>query len=101
MTSLTHKFKVGQTVELIRSISRAAASGHYQIVSLRPAEGDGLQYRIESRSEAHERSRRAISCFRHVRFLKTEKCTDENYSCRAPGGEPVSSLKEVDDVQGS
>ena len=55
MTSLTHKFKVGQTVELIRSISRAAASGHYQIVSLRPAEGDGLQYRIKSRSEAHER----------------------------------------------
>lgn len=55
MTNLTHKFKVGQTVQLIPSISRAAASGHYQIVSLRPAEGDGLQYRIKSRSEAHER----------------------------------------------
>ena len=55
MTSLTHKFKVGQTVQLIPSISRAAASGHYQIVSLRPAEGDGLQYRIKSNSEAHER----------------------------------------------
>lgn len=55
MTSLTHKFKVGQTVQLIPSISRSAVSGHYQIVSLRPAEGDGLQYRIKSRSEAHER----------------------------------------------
>ena len=55
MTSLTHKFKVGQTVQLIPSISRAAAGGHYQIVSLRPAEGDGLQYRVKSRSEAHER----------------------------------------------
>jgi hypothetical protein len=48
--TLTHKFKVEQTVELIPSLSRAAESGHYQIVSLRPAEGDGLQYRIESRS---------------------------------------------------
>jgi hypothetical protein len=55
MTNLTHKFRVGQTVQLIPSISRTAASGHYQIVSLRPAEGDGLQYRVKSRSEAHER----------------------------------------------
>lgn len=55
MTNLTHKFKVGQTVELIPSISRAAASGQYQIVSLRPAEGDGFQYRIKSRNEAYER----------------------------------------------
>jgi hypothetical protein len=55
MTNLTHKFKVGQTVQLIPSISRTAASGHYQIVSLRPTEGDGLQYRVKSRSEAHER----------------------------------------------
>ena len=55
MTSLTHKFKVGQTVELIPSISRSAASGHYQIVGLRPTEGDGLHYCIKSKSEAHER----------------------------------------------
>jgi hypothetical protein len=55
MTSLMDKFKVGQTVQLLPSISRATASGHYQILSLRPAEGDGLRYRINSRSEAHER----------------------------------------------
>ena len=55
MTSPTHKFKVGQTVQLIPSISRSAAGGHYQIVSLRPAEDAGLQYRIKSLSEAHER----------------------------------------------
>ena len=55
MTHLTHKFKVGQTVQLIPSITRTAASGHYQILSLRAAEGDGLKYRIKSRSEAHER----------------------------------------------
>lgn len=55
MTNLMHRFKVGQTVQLVPSISRAAASGHYQILSLRPAEGDGLRYRIKSRSEAHER----------------------------------------------
>ena len=55
MTDRTHKFKVGQTVDLIPSISRSAASGNYEIVSLRPAEGQGPQYRIKSRSETHER----------------------------------------------
>jgi hypothetical protein len=55
MTSLTHKFKIGQTVELIPSISRSAASGHYQIVALRPTDGESVQYCIKSRSEAHER----------------------------------------------
>jgi hypothetical protein len=55
MTNLTHKFKVGQTVDLIQSISRSAASGHYEILSLRPAEGGSPQYRIKSRSESHER----------------------------------------------
>ena len=55
MTDLTHKFKVGQTVDLIPSMSRWAAGGHYQIVSLRPADGEAPQYRIKSRSELHER----------------------------------------------
>jgi hypothetical protein len=53
--NLTHKFKVGQTVDLIPSISRFAANGHYQIVSLRPADGEIPQYRIKSLSETHER----------------------------------------------
>lgn len=55
MTGRTHKFKVGQIVDLIPSMSRSAASGHYEIVSLRPAEGENPQYRIKSRSESHER----------------------------------------------
>ena len=55
MTNRTHKFKVGQIVDLIPSMSRSAASGHYEIVSLRPIEGESPQYRIKSRSEAHER----------------------------------------------
>jgi hypothetical protein len=55
MMNLTHKFKVGQTVDLIPSISRFAANGHYQIVSLRPADGEIPQYRIKSLNETHER----------------------------------------------
>jgi hypothetical protein len=55
MTDQVHKFKIGQIVDLIPSISRFAAKGHYQIVSLRPADGENLQYRIRSKSEAHER----------------------------------------------
>lgn len=36
MKDVTYKFKVGQTVELIPSISRFVANGHFQIVSRRP-----------------------------------------------------------------
>jgi hypothetical protein len=55
MTDLIHKYKVGQTVDLIPSTFRSAAKGDYEIVSLRPAEGGNPQYRIKSRSESHER----------------------------------------------
>lgn len=55
MADGTHKFKVGQTVDLIHSTFRSAAKGTYQIVSLRPAEGGNTHYRIKSKSEAHER----------------------------------------------
>jgi hypothetical protein len=50
-----HKYKVGQTVDLIPSAGRSAAKGTYQIVSLLPTERGDVQYRIKSRSEAHER----------------------------------------------
>jgi hypothetical protein len=55
MTARTHRFKVGQTVNLVPSIFRGAAPGHFEIVSLRPAEGETPQYRIKGRSELHER----------------------------------------------
>ena len=50
MTDLTHKFRIGQSVDLIPSTFRSAARGHYEIVSLRPAEGGSPQYRIKSKS---------------------------------------------------
>ncbi|HEX4409467.1 MAG TPA: hypothetical protein VH206_11895 [Xanthobacteraceae bacterium] len=54
MTS--HKFKIGQTVALVPSIARPAASGDYQIISLRPADNSEIpKYRIKSSNEAHER----------------------------------------------
>jgi hypothetical protein len=55
MTDRTHKFRIGQSVDLIPSLSRSAARGHYEIVSLRPTDGDNPQYRIKNRSESHER----------------------------------------------
>lgn len=55
MTGQTHKFHVGQTVDLIPSISRFAANGHYEIVKLRPTDGEVPQYTIKSRQEPHER----------------------------------------------
>ena len=55
MTDRTHKFRIGQSVDLIPSLSRSAARGHYEIVSPRPTDGDNPQYRIKNRSESHER----------------------------------------------
>ncbi len=55
MTEFIHRFKIGQTVDLIPSTFRSAARGHYEIVSLRPVEGGNPQYRIKSKSENHER----------------------------------------------
>jgi hypothetical protein len=55
MTDQIHKFKVGQTVDLIPSTFRSAANGSYQIISLRPAEDGSTRYRIKSKSESHER----------------------------------------------
>jgi hypothetical protein len=55
MTDAVHKFKIGQAVDLVTSTARSAASGRYQIVSLRPTDGGDPQYRIKSKNEAHER----------------------------------------------
>ncbi len=55
MTDGLHKFKVGQTVDLIPSTLRSRSKGAYQIVSLRPSEDGTTQYRIKSKDEAYER----------------------------------------------
>lgn len=70
MTEFTHKFRIGQTVDLIPSTFRSAATGHYEIVSLRPAEGGNPQYRIKSKSENHERvvGESDLILSAHVRF---------------------------------
>ena len=55
MSARTRRFKVGQTVNLIPSIFRVAAPRHFEIVNLRPAEGETPEYLIKNRSEFHER----------------------------------------------
>ena len=55
VANLQHKFRIGQTVDLIPSTFRSAAKGSYEIVSLRPTDGNSLQYRVKSKSENHER----------------------------------------------
>lgn len=55
MTDAVHRYRVGQTVDLIASTFRSAATGSYEIIGLRPADGEEPQYRIKSKSEAYER----------------------------------------------
>jgi hypothetical protein len=55
---MAHKFKIGQRVELERSVLRSLAMGPYEIRHLIPSSdrdpGDPC-YRIKSVSERHER----------------------------------------------
>ena len=55
MTDQAHRFRVGQIVDLVPATFRPAASGHYEIVALRPTDGENPQYRVKSKDEAHER----------------------------------------------
>jgi hypothetical protein len=50
-----HRFKIGQSVELLPTTLRAAAPGAYEIVRLIPIESGGPQYCLKSLKERHER----------------------------------------------
>jgi len=55
---MTHKFAVGQTVNLERRLLRSAAAGEYEIRHLMPASDNGTdepRYRVKSVDEKHER----------------------------------------------
>ena len=51
----THKFHVGQLVQLARSISRNAPGGSYEIMKKLPEHDGEYEYRIKSMNEPHER----------------------------------------------
>jgi hypothetical protein len=55
---MTHKFMVGQAVDLVRTILRPAAAGEYEIRRLMPApdvDPENPCYRVKSIGEKHER----------------------------------------------
>jgi len=51
-----HKYQVGQTLDLLpnRGSSNRRA-GHCEIMALLPYEGHAVQYRIQAKSETHQR----------------------------------------------
>ncbi len=55
MTDKTHRFKVGQMVEIMPTTLRAAVTGHYEIIRLVPCDSNDPQYRLKSLNEKHER----------------------------------------------
>ena len=50
-----HKYKVGQMVGFVHRGRADAPRGEYKIVARLPAESRGLQYRVKSKTEPHER----------------------------------------------
>ena len=51
----THKFHVGQLVQLIPSISRNVPGGSFEIIKKLPEHDGEFEYRIKSMNERHER----------------------------------------------
>jgi hypothetical protein len=51
----SHKFHVGETVTLVRSISRTVAGGIYQVTKQLPHNGLDFEYHIKSANEQHQR----------------------------------------------
>ncbi|WEK03310.1 MAG: hypothetical protein P0Y65_14050 [Candidatus Devosia phytovorans] len=53
---MTHKYQVGQALELIGNIRASTRrSGSCKVVALLPFEGQTVQYRIQSDAETHQR----------------------------------------------
>ena len=55
---MTHKFMVGQTVDLMKNSLRRAATGQFEIRHLLPAsdaDPNDPRYRIKSAAESYER----------------------------------------------
>ena len=53
---MSNLFRSGQTVRLVRTLSRrAAAEGEFKIVRALPNEGGETQYRVKSAQEPHDR----------------------------------------------
>jgi hypothetical protein len=50
-----HKFKLGQSVELVLKETRLRPLGQFEIVRLMPTEHGVRQYRIRSITDGHER----------------------------------------------
>ena len=54
-TMPTHKFHIGQFVQLAPAISRNVPGGSYEIIKKLPESGGEFEYRIKSMNEPHER----------------------------------------------
>jgi hypothetical protein len=52
---LSHKFQVGESVYVIRAISRNVPGGAYEVTKQLPHNGREFEYRVKSASEEHER----------------------------------------------
>ena len=51
----SHKFQVGETVYVMRAMSRNVPGGAYEVTKQLPHNGLEFEYRVKSASEEHER----------------------------------------------
>jgi hypothetical protein len=51
----SHKFQIGETVYVMRAMSRNVPGGAYEVTKQLPHNGREFEYRVKSASEEHER----------------------------------------------
>jgi len=54
-TMPSHKFRIGQLVQLVPAISRNVSGGTYEVTKKLPENHGEFEYRIKSMNEPHER----------------------------------------------
>ncbi len=52
---LSHKFRIGQLVQLVPAIGRNVPGGSYEVTKRLPESRGEFEYRIKSMNEPHER----------------------------------------------
>lgn len=55
MTDKTHRYRIGQMVEIMPTTLRAAVTGRYEIIRLVPCDSNDPRYRLKSENEKYER----------------------------------------------
>jgi hypothetical protein len=78
----SHKFRIGESVMVKRSIGRNVPGGVYEVIKQLPHNGREYEYRIKSANEEHERvagEGELTKAYRFFRALAVKREAEEDW----------------------